>query len=105
MFSKKSAKIKKTATIIGLVVLATVVLVKSGTLDALVVFLLAGQIPGTNYAIPSTLMLLGIVCILWLLIFRFTAIELVNSASTKRSAKKHVQQRKKRMPKRRFNQI
>ena len=96
---------KKAIIITGVAVLGLVILIKAGILDSLLIFLLAGQIPGTTYAIPSTFMLLAIISILWLLLFRFTAIEAVHTVSTKRSAKKHVEQRKKRMPKRRYSQI
>jgi uncharacterized membrane protein len=98
-------KLKKAIIITSVAILCLVVLVKSGVLDSLVIFLLVGQIPGTNFTIPSTLMLLVIVSIIWLLLFRFTAVEALNSASLKRSAKHKVAQRKKRMPKRRFEQV
>lgn len=95
---------KKVIIITAIAILALVILMKSGILDALVVFLLAGEIPGTKFAVPSTFMLLGIVSIIWLLIFRLAAIEALHSISLKRSAKRQVE-RKKRLPKRRFGQI
>lgn len=96
---------KKVATIAGIGILGLIILAKSGVFDALLIFLLAGQIPGTHVAVPSTLMLLTIISIVWLVIFRVTAIEATHAVSTKRSAKRHVEQRKKRMPKRRYSRV
>ncbi len=96
---------KKATLIAGLSLLLLVILVKSGVLDSLMIFLLVGQIPGTSYAIPSSVMLLVITSIIWLLVFRFTAIEALNSLSLRRSAKHKAAARKKRMPKRRFGQV
>lgn len=96
---------KKTAIIASIAVLCLIILAKSGVIDALVVFLLVGQIPGTNYAIPASFMLLAIVSVVWLLLFRFTAIEALHSASLKHSAKDKAAERKKNLPKRRFKQV
>lgn len=96
---------KKAVIIAGVSILGLVILTKSGVFDALLVFLLAGQIPGTHFAVPSTIMLLTIISIVWLVIFRLTAIEATNAVSTKRSAKRHVERRKKRMPKRRYSRV
>lgn len=90
---------KKTIIIASVSVLAFVVLVKSGIFESLVIFLLAGQIPGTRYAIPSTFMLLAIMSAAWLVIFRFTAADSLHSVQLKRSAKHKTATRKKHTPK------
>jgi len=79
-----------------------IVLEQSGILNSLLMFLLVGAIPGTDY--NSSIMMLLIASVIWLLFFRFAAIEALYSISVKRSAKRIVQQ-KKRMPKRRFSEI
>lgn len=87
---------------IGIVAFA--VLVKSGVVDSLLIFLLAGQIPGTDYSVPSSFMLLAIISILWLVIFRFAGPETSRGIAKKRT-KTRKAAGKKRMPKRRYAQI
>lgn len=96
---------KRAIIIAGVSILGLVVLTKSGIFESLLIFLLAGQIPGTHFAVPSTIMLLTIISIVWLVILRLTAVEVAHTTSTKRSAKRHVEQRKKRMPKRRYSRV
>lgn len=81
-----------------------IILGVSGILDSLLLFLLVGAVPGTNYTVPWSIMLLIIVGIMWLVIFRFALLDSFQAISTKKSTKAHVQ-RKKRMPKRRYSQI
>lgn len=95
----------KKAIIISCVAITGLILLEqSGILNSLLLFLLVGAIPGTDYNVPSSIMLLLIASIVWLIIFRFTAIEAFYSVSVKRSAKR-IAQHKKRMPKRRFSEI
>jgi hypothetical protein len=95
----------KKAIIISCISIAgLIVLEQSGILNSLLMFLLVGAIPGTDYNVPSSIMMLLIASVIWLLFFRFAAIEALYSISVKRSAKRIVQQ-KKRMPKRRFSEI
>lgn len=95
---------KKTIIIACLASLGLVILIKSGIIESLVLFLLVGIIPGTNYSLPSNVMLMAIFSIVWLLVIRFTAVELFylfidkRSGITKSDHKKH-------MPKRRYSQI
>jgi uncharacterized membrane protein len=84
---------------VGLVVLA-----QSGVFEALIFFLLMGIVPGTNFTVPAGVMLMIIVSVLWLVIFRFVAIEAFSVHAARRAAKLRVQH-KKRVPKRRFSQI
>jgi hypothetical protein len=93
---------KKTAIITFLVIVGLVIFVKSGVIDSLMLFVLAGVIPGTRYAIPSTFMLLLITCIMWLLIFNLLPFELLRSEPTK-SKKKPAS--KKTLPKQRYKQV
>ncbi len=64
---------------------------ESGILNSLLLFLLVGAIPGTNYNVPSSVMLLVIITIMWLVLFRFTAIE---GLPLKRSAKHQLERKK-----------
>ncbi|HSW92119.1 MAG TPA: hypothetical protein VLG09_05735 [Candidatus Saccharimonadales bacterium] len=94
----------KKITIAALAVISIVVLIQSGILSSLVLFLLVGVIPGTSYSIPPTIMLLLIAAITWLVLFRLTAVEAIYKYSDNHSVKKHTE-RKKRMPRRRFSEI
>jgi hypothetical protein len=95
---------KKAIIITILVSLGLVVLYKSGTLELLVVFLLVGAVPGTNYTVSSNTMLLAVACVILALIFQIAAVKTFYAVSRIRT-KKLVLERKKRMPKRRFSQI
>ena len=71
----------------------------SGILDSLTLFLLAGIIPGTEYAIPSTFMILIMASIAWLLVFNLFVADILRSksASSKNRAKKQPKQRFRRI--------
>jgi hypothetical protein len=91
---------KKAVIVIALAILGLVVLAKAGIFDSLMLFLLAGIVPGTKYAIPSTFMLLLMTSIAWLLIFNLLSIETRQTASSKKkpAAKKHL-------PKQRYKEV
>lgn len=95
---------KKTIITLGILCVTLIVLAQSGVFESLVLFLLVGAVPGTNYSIPASTMLLILISILWLVIFRVAAIELFYAIASKRPAKQ-VTHHKKRMPKRRYSQI
>lgn len=95
---------KKVLITTAIGILAFVVLVKSGVVDSLLIFLLAGQVPGTDYSVPSSFMLLAIISILWLVVFRFAGLEVTQAAAKKR-ARSRKAAGKKRMPKRRYAHI
>ena len=80
------------------------ILNESGIFNSLLMFLLVGAIPGTEYNVPWGVMLLVSVGVLWLLFFRFALFELFLTISSKKSARAHAE-RKKRLPKRRFSEI
>jgi hypothetical protein len=94
--------VKKVPVIIALVIIGLVVLAKAGILDSLMLFILAGVIPGTQYAVPSTIMLLLIMSAAWLLLFNLVSFE--PRQSTKTSKKKSASS-KKRLPKQRYKEI
>lgn len=85
-------------TILGFLVLLA--LSESGIINSLMYFILVGAIPGTAYTVPAGLMLLLIALASWLIIFRFTALNII----LRRVTKQHIDA-KKRMPRRRYSQI
>lgn len=95
---------KKQVVVAGAVVLATIVLFKSGVVDALIAFLLVGAIPGTTYSLPPATMSLIISILLLAILLRSAAIPFVNYLRINRLARRYLQ-RKERLPKRRFGQI
>jgi Na+-transporting NADH:ubiquinone oxidoreductase subunit NqrB len=95
---------KKIIIVACLASLGMLILIKSGMIESLVLFLLVGIIPGTNYAIPSSVMLMAIFSILWLLVIRFAALELFYMFIDRRTISQKTTH-KKRMPKRRYSQI
>jgi hypothetical protein len=95
---------KKIIIIACLACLGMVILIKSGMIESLVLFLLVGIVPGTNYVVPSSVMLMAIFCVLWLLVIRFAAVELFYILMDKRNTAQKTNHRK-RMPKRRYSEI
>jgi uncharacterized membrane protein len=92
---------RKAVVFILLGLVGVALLIESGIFEALTYFLLAGVIPGTNFAIPSTAMFLVLIGLVWLVFFRFIVTHVIQAVRQTRSATA----RKKRMPKRRFSQI
>ena len=95
---------KKIIVIACLASLGLVILIKSGVLESLVLFLLVGIVPGTNYVLSSNVMLLIIMSIVWLFVIRFVAMEVFYFIMDKRTTSQKTNH-KKRMPKRRYSQI
>lgn len=92
---------KKAVIIAALAILGLTILAKAGIFDSLMLFLLAGIIPGTKYAVPSTFMLLLITSITWLLFFNLVGTETARTSKTKKkptTAKKHL-------PKQRYKEV
>ena len=87
---------------IALITLGLVILAKAGIFDSLMLFLLAGIIPGTTYAIPSSFMLLLMTSIAWLLFFNLIPLD---SLRTNKPTGKKKSTSKKRLPKQRYKQI
>lgn len=95
---------QKTLLLVISAISSVFLLTQSGVANALMAFLLVGALPGTSYSLPAGAMLLIIALIVWLLIFRMTAVSLISFLQIDRLAKKRLQQ-KSQLPKRRFGQI
>lgn len=95
---------KRTIVLSIIIVLATVLLSEWGIFNALAMFLLVGQIPGTTDSIPASVMLLLLGIITALIIFRFAAIKTIHAMIVRRLTKEHLA-RIARMPRRRFRQV
>jgi hypothetical protein len=93
---------KKVSVIAALIIIGTIILAKAGIFDSLMLFVLAGIIPGTPYAVPSTFMLLLITSIAWLLLFNLVSFEPREQA--KKGTKK-TSKAKKNLPKQRYKEI
>lgn len=95
---------KKIFITTSIVILITAILAESGVFNALVMFLLMGQIPGTSYSVPASVMLLLLGMIVALIIARFVMTKTRYNLAIRRLVKKHLAH-KARMPRRRFSQI
>ena len=95
---------KKTLILTILAIIGLIAFVQSGILNSLIMFVLVGAIPGTSHNISPSFMLLAMMTIIWIVIFRLTAVETFYSITTKHLTKRQ-EERKKRMPRRRYNQI
>lgn len=95
---------KQRALILGLLLISLLVLQKSGVLDALIMFILVGAIPGTSWNIPagSMLALIALPSIFFTLRFIITTIS--EERELRRQTEKYLA-RKERLPKKRFRQI
>lgn len=80
------------------------VIVYSGFLQSLLMFLIIGIIPGTTISVPPTIMLVAFIAISWLLIFRFSITKITNYIIQKRRALQRATH-KRNMPKRRLARI
>lgn len=95
---------KQRVLIIGGIIVTVVMLSRSGVADALLIFLLAGAVPGTTISLPAGIMLVTCGVVALALTFRYTAISLIDALDLHRMTRKHLAYRE-RMPKRRFTQI
>lgn len=84
--------------------IAIITLAELGVFNALAMFILVGEIPGTNYSLPPAFMLLIMVGLMWVVLYRLTAIKMIYRRMIRR-LKKQVRAYKKRLPRRRFSQI
>lgn len=95
---------KQRAIAVSVIFLILFVLGKSGVFDSLLIFLLVGAIPGTDWSLPAGFMLtLGLLTAV-LIAFRYTAIALVEELDLRKRTRKYIA-RKERMPKKRFRSI
>lgn len=95
---------KKSLIITSSSILFTVILAESGVFNALTMFVLMGQIPGTNYSIPASTMLALVSATAGLIVVRFIAVRTRYTVTVRRLIKTHLAH-KARMPRRRFGQI
>lgn len=91
-----------TTTLIAFVLL--VVLFESGIIDALLVFLLSGSIPGTPIALTPSMMMAILTASAWLLLVRVTALSSTHFKAIRRHLKRTVKKQD-HMPKRRYGRI
>ena len=75
-----------------------------GILNAFIMFLLVGAVPGTDYSVPSSFMLTIMIISLWLIFYKFTAVKALNRHTANKWLKR-ANAHKKRMPRRRFSEI
>ena len=101
ILTKKRCHMRKVVIFILLGFVVFALLAESGVFEALALFFLAGVIPGTNLTIPSTLMFLVLIGIAWLVLCRF----IITDALPEIRKLRRSDERKKRLPKRRFSQI
>lgn len=95
----------KKAGIIALIsIIILAILIQSGMVDALAMFVLGGIVPGTNYAIPSTFMLLIMASATWLVLLSFVPSGVISAPHKKKLVKKSSTT-KARLPKQRFKQV
>jgi len=104
LFTKEVRNMKNPYTIAALCLIGIAFFIKAGITNALLLFLLVGAIPGTNYNVPAVVMLFFVVVIIWLVLFRFTLLDTIQARASKRIAERRSIH-KKRMPRKRFGQI
>lgn len=85
---------------------AVIILGQFGFFEGLMMFLLAGAIPGTNYSVPSRAMYLAMLGIISLVIVWFIGAKVLNLlySLSEKALNKNKASRKK-LPKRRYGQI
>lgn len=100
----RNRSIIKKISLVALAVILIIVIEKTSFLNALLMFFLVGAVPGTNYSVPSGIMLSFIILATWVFVFHFAAIHTLQLRLVRHLEKRYVDT-KKRLPKRRFGQI
>lgn len=95
---------RTTVFFIILSIAATVAVIDSGISDVMLAFLLSGAVPGTDFTLSPTVMMIGCIATAWLVLFRFTALSAINLVTMRRLVNRHSK-RQARMPKRRYSRI
>jgi hypothetical protein len=93
---------KKQFKIIAIIICCALLL-QPHVIESLMYFLLAGVIPGTDFSLPPTAMLLLLFAITWLLLFRFVIAGFIHTRTKNHTTK--PRQHKKHMPRRRFREV
>lgn len=89
---------KNPYTVVALCLIGIAIFMKAGIANALLLFLLVGAIPGTNYNVPAAVMLFLVLLLIWFIIFRFTLLDTLQNRA-KKQITHHTKERKKPMPK------
>ena len=95
---------KKSYTIAALGLIAIAFFLKTGTANALLLFLLVGAVPGTGYNIPASGMLFLFFIPVWLVFVRIITLESVQDWVKNLTSRDPIDH-KKRLPRKRFGQI
>jgi len=95
---------KKTITLTAIIISLLIIFEVTNFGQSLLLFLLAGVIPGTNIALPATTVLIGIIVTLCLVIISIALFNATRIISSNRLTRHHIAT-KKRMPHRRFSHI
>ncbi|MBI3889156.1 hypothetical protein HY312_01070, partial [Candidatus Saccharibacteria bacterium] len=85
-------------------IVASVIFIQSGIVDALIVFLLSGAVPGTSIVVSPTAMMIGLATVTWLVLTQITALGTLNLMTMRRLVKRYGKKQD-RMPKRRYSRI
>jgi hypothetical protein len=80
--------------VIALCLIGTAFFIKAGIFNALLIFLLVGAIPGTNYNVPAMVMLLFVALLMWFILFRLTALETLEVRMRHHIANKYLARKK-----------
>ncbi len=95
---------RKVVIISAISVFIVFALIESGILDALVVFLLSGSLPGMPIVLSPSMMMALLVAAAWVVLSRMTALGSLNLGSIRRIAKLYGS-RQHQLPKRRYSRI
>lgn len=95
---------RKTVIISSIIFLLIAVLTQSGVIDALLVFLLSGSLPGTSIALSPTMMMALLFAVAWLVIAQMTAVGTVNARVVRRFVTRATKKQQ-ALPKRRYSRI
>lgn len=95
---------KKRIVASTVLVIGSVSIIKLGIINSLILFLLAGAIPGTTYSVPSSIMLLGTLTLIWLVVLYIAPLDIFQTSSSQ-SKTRSTTTHKKHLPSRRYNEI
>lgn len=85
---------KKLIIILSVIALAIVTLVAFGRIDAIMLFIVVGVVPGTNYVVPADTMLTAIMAISWTLLLPFISFKRLYKFTSRQLEKLSLQIKK-----------
>lgn len=85
---------KNPYTQVALCLIGIAFFLKAGIFNALLIFLLVGAIPGTNYNVPAMGMLFFVAVLVWFILFRLTALESLEILARRYLASKYEERKK-----------